>query len=71
MVTLARYAGQRANTEVEYRDAVPLQRMSEYQEWVENTAVNLNNSAKNRQRSRKITQVHEEEGNMDKVVLSV
>ncbi|KAH7725373.1 Protein R02E12.4 [Aphelenchoides avenae] len=52
----ARYAGRNANGEIEYRDAVPLQRMSEYQEWVENTAVNLNNSAKNRQRSRKITQ---------------
>lgn len=32
--------------------------MSEYQEWVENTAINLNNSAKARQRSRKIVQVN-------------
>jgi len=41
---------------LEYRDTVPMQRMSEYQEWVENTAFNLNNSAKSRARSRKIVQ---------------
>lgn len=39
---------------LELRDIGPLQRMSEYQEWVENTASNLNNSAKARTRSRKI-----------------
>ncbi len=45
------------NGELEYRDVAPLQRMSEYQEWVENTSVNLNNAAKSRTRSRKIVQV--------------
>ncbi|KAI6191925.1 hypothetical protein M3Y97_00280600 [Aphelenchoides bicaudatus] len=55
--TDARYIGRRAGAaEYDYRDTVPLQRMSEYQEWVENTAINLNNSAKARQRSRKIVQ---------------
>uniref|UniRef100_A0AC34QI13 Tektin n=1 Tax=Panagrolaimus sp. JU765 TaxID=591449 RepID=A0AC34QI13_9BILA len=39
---------------LELRDVGPLQRMSEYQEWVENTATNLNASAKARTRSRKI-----------------
>ena len=39
---------------LELRDVGPLQRMSEYQEWVENTAANLNTSAKARTRSRKI-----------------
>ncbi|KAI6226449.1 hypothetical protein M3Y99_01295400 [Aphelenchoides fujianensis] len=43
----AKYIGRRANaSEFDYRDTVPLQRMSEYQEWIENTALNLNNSAK-------------------------
>uniref|UniRef100_A0AC35FDX7 Tektin n=1 Tax=Panagrolaimus sp. PS1159 TaxID=55785 RepID=A0AC35FDX7_9BILA len=41
---------------LELRDVGPLQRMSEYQEWVENTASNLNSSAKARTRSRKIVQ---------------
>lgn len=41
---------------LELRDVGPLQRMSEYQEWVENTASNLNASAKARTRSRKIVQ---------------
>ncbi|KAI6173635.1 hypothetical protein M3Y98_01102600 [Aphelenchoides besseyi] len=55
--TNPKYIGRRANAvEFDYRDTVPLQRMSEYQEWVENTAMNLNNSAKARQRSRKIVQ---------------
>ncbi|CEF64274.1 AT25102p [Strongyloides ratti] len=40
----------------EIRDGVPLQRMSEYGEWVENTSANLNQSAKARARSRKIIQ---------------
>ncbi|CAD5229402.1 unnamed protein product [Bursaphelenchus okinawaensis] len=52
-----RYVGKRAAPgEVEYRDTVPLQRMSDYQEWIENTAVNLNNSSKARAKSRKIVQ---------------
>ncbi|GMT33454.1 hypothetical protein PFISCL1PPCAC_24751, partial [Pristionchus fissidentatus] len=41
---------------LEYRDGAPLQRMSEYQEWIENTANNLNYSAKARVNSRKIGQ---------------
>lgn len=41
---------------MEFRDQVPMQRMSEYQEWVEGTAFNLNHSAKARARSRKIIQ---------------
>uniref|UniRef100_A0A1I7SME0 Tektin n=1 Tax=Bursaphelenchus xylophilus TaxID=6326 RepID=A0A1I7SME0_BURXY len=52
-----RYVGKRAQPgEVDYRDTVPLQRMSDYQEWIENTAVNLNNSSKARAKSRKIVQ---------------
>lgn len=35
----------------------PLQRMSDYQEWVENTAHNLNQAAKARAKSRKLIQV--------------
>ncbi|CAD5234394.1 unnamed protein product [Bursaphelenchus xylophilus] len=54
---LPRYVGKRAQPgEVDYRDTVPLQRMSDYQEWIENTAVNLNNSSKARAKSRKIVQ---------------
>jgi hypothetical protein len=42
--------------QLELRDGMPLQRMSEYAEWVESTAVNLNNAAKNRVHSRKLAQ---------------
>lgn len=42
---------------LEYRDGAPLHRMSEYPEWVENTAINLNQAARARVHSRKITQV--------------
>uniref|UniRef100_A0A158PP90 Tektin n=1 Tax=Anisakis simplex TaxID=6269 RepID=A0A158PP90_ANISI len=42
---------------LEYRDGAPLNRMSEYPEWVENTAINLNQSARARVHSRKLTQV--------------
>ena len=63
----AKLIGRRANAaEYDYRDTVPLQRMSEYQEWVENTAINLNSSAKARQRSRKIVQVRSERANNQK-----
>uniref|UniRef100_A0A9J2PS47 Tektin n=1 Tax=Ascaris lumbricoides TaxID=6252 RepID=A0A9J2PS47_ASCLU len=41
---------------LEYRDGAPLHRMSEYPEWVENTAINLNQAARARVHSRKITQ---------------
>ncbi|VDM40091.1 unnamed protein product [Toxocara canis] len=41
---------------LEYRDGAPLHRMSEYPEWVENTAVNLNQAARARVHSRKIAQ---------------
>lgn len=43
-----------------FSDGAPLQRMSEYQEWIENTANNLNYSAKARVNSRKIGQASEE-----------
>uniref|UniRef100_A0A7E4VWY2 Tektin n=1 Tax=Panagrellus redivivus TaxID=6233 RepID=A0A7E4VWY2_PANRE len=55
----SKYQSRRANFDadnLELRDVGPLQRMSEYQEWVENTAVNLNASSKARTRSRKIVQ---------------
>ncbi|KAI1706560.1 tektin family domain-containing protein [Ditylenchus destructor] len=52
-----RYTKRSPNGDLEYRESsVPLQRMSEYQEWVENTAFNLNHSAKARTRCRKIIQ---------------
>lgn len=55
---LDRYAAKNiGNTDLEYRDMVPMQRMSDYQEWIENTAFNLNHSAKSRAKSRKIIQV--------------
>ncbi|TKR80765.1 hypothetical protein L596_014779 [Steinernema carpocapsae] len=38
------------------REGVPMQRMSEYDEWIENTARNLNAAAKARENSRKIVQ---------------
>uniref|UniRef100_A0A914RSQ8 Tektin n=1 Tax=Parascaris equorum TaxID=6256 RepID=A0A914RSQ8_PAREQ len=41
---------------LEYRDGAPLHRMSEYPEWIENTALNLNQAARARVHSRKITQ---------------
>lgn len=45
---------------LEYRDGAPLQRMSEYNEWIENTGQNLNYAARSRVQSRKIAQVRME-----------
>ncbi|CAI4225940.1 unnamed protein product [Auanema sp. JU1783] len=41
---------------LDYRDGLPLQRMSEYNEWIENTGQNLNFSARARVSSRKLAQ---------------
>uniref|UniRef100_A0A915DUK9 Tektin n=1 Tax=Ditylenchus dipsaci TaxID=166011 RepID=A0A915DUK9_9BILA len=51
-----RFTKRTPSGELELRETMPMQRMSEYQEWVENTAFNLNHSAKSRTRSRKIVQ---------------
>uniref|UniRef100_A0AC35THJ8 Col_cuticle_N domain-containing protein n=1 Tax=Rhabditophanes sp. KR3021 TaxID=114890 RepID=A0AC35THJ8_9BILA len=51
-----RYNKRMAEGDLEIRDGAPLQRMSEYNDWVENTAANLNQSAKARAVSRKIVQ---------------
>uniref|UniRef100_A0A0N5BRW9 Tektin n=1 Tax=Strongyloides papillosus TaxID=174720 RepID=A0A0N5BRW9_STREA len=54
--TQPKYQKRTIDGNFEIRDGVPLQRMSEYGEWVENTSANLNQSAKARARSRKIVQ---------------
>ncbi|CAI5455363.1 unnamed protein product [Caenorhabditis angaria] len=41
---------------LDYREGAPLQRMSEYSEWIENTGNNLNYAARARVHSRKIAQ---------------